>query len=108
MIPQRISNAILLCAGGRIHKKEYEINVKSAIVGKVTDMNANRSYAGVGKCKEYCFVFGGDSGSGYLACAEKYSLSAKIWTPLPHPMKRPKYFCSVCEHSSGLYIWYGG
>jgi hypothetical protein len=102
-----ISNAVVLCAGGwddGAHNKAYEINVKSAQVEKTADMNWSRGWVGMWKYKEYCFVFGGSDGYSNLDTSEKYSLSAKMWTPLPHPMERGKTRCSVCEHSSGLYI----
>lgn len=66
-------------------------------------MNFVRKWPGVYKYKEYVYAFGGNNGS-CLSNAEKYDIVAKSWTNLPHLMQKAKEFCSVVEHSSGLYV----
>ena len=65
-------------------------------------MNSARCVVGIWNQKNMSvFVFGG---YGPNTTSEKYTLATKIWTPLPNPLQQPKVWCSVCEHSTGVYL----
>lgn len=96
----------VLAVGGGCHSEVYEINVHTGKVDRRPNMSSNRGYAGVYPYKgEYVFVFGGYDGSGnYLNTSERYRLSLKSWSNVRNPMQRSKYYSSVCEHASKLYV----
>lgn len=106
----------VFCCGGCNSSDVYEVNAQSGAVERPPGMHQNKDYAGIfnlsGKCvllfggvnKHYekGYVFGGWI-KNYLKTVEKYDLERKAWTELPS-MEVEKYSCSVCQHSSGLYI----
>ena len=98
-----IRHHTLLACGGNTHAEVYEINTQTGQTVRVSDMNFFRRWAGVYKYKEYVYAFGGNH-SSCLSNAEKYDIVDKSWTNLPHLMQKAKEFCSVVEHSSGLYV----
>lgn len=110
----RIDNATAYCyigpttifaAGGQSHAEVYMVNIENGKVEKGPNMTTLRFWVGIIYYKEHVFAFGGlNAYSQYLNTAEKYDLVSKSWTPLPNPLQRAKYRCSVCEHTSGLYI----
>jgi len=99
-----ISDDTLLCCGGTSHKEVHEVNIRSGIVTKVANMNFPRGFAGIWNYQgKSVYVFGGQN-IRYSENAEKYDLEGKFWTNLRDCMKNAKCCCSVCEHSSGIYL----
>ena len=102
-----ISADTLLCCGcsGGGTNEVYEVNVRTGKVDNAPNMNFPRGVVGIWNYQgKYVYVFGGQN-VNYSTNGEKYELATKVvWTNLPNPMQTPKYCCSVCEHSSGLYI----
>lgn len=96
----------LLAVGGTSHNEVYEINVRTGHVDQSSKMTSNRWHAGIYPYKgEFVFVFGGNTGTiPYANTSEKYELSLKSWSNVSNPMQRGKHCCSVCEHTSGLYV----
>lgn len=99
-----IKNNILLCCGGETHSDVYEVNVQSGTVMQARSMNSIREFAGIFNLNgENVFVFGGRNSGGMLNSVEKYQLKGKMWSVIGS-MQQAKRLCSVCQHSSGLYI----
>jgi len=98
-----IQDNVVLCCGGSAQNRVYEVNVQSGEVVQAAEMNQNREYAGIFKLKGEVLVFGGRMYGEMLDSVEKYAVRGKVWSVLPS-LQRAKYACSVCKHSSGLYI----
>jgi len=100
-----IGHHTLLACGGNTHPDVFEINTQTGEAKQVSDMNSSRRWLGIYKYKEHVFAFGG-YGATALNSAEKCVLAtkAKPWTNIHHFMIKAKEFCSVVEHSSGLYV----
>jgi hypothetical protein len=95
-----------MCCGGSYSNSVYEVNVITGKVQVIASMNHSRGSIGMWNYQyRYVFAFGGWIGGVNVAVAEKIDLNTKsAWVTLPNKLQRAKRACSVCEHSSGLYI----
>jgi len=96
---------VVLCCGGDGHNDVYEVNIRSGDTRKVASTNTMRRWVGIWNYRGVCvYAFGGYNGSVRLTTSEKYLIERKTWTTLSNSMHKAKWKCSVCEHSTGLYI----
>ena len=99
-----ILDDIVLCCGGDTQNLVYEVNVQNGIVNQVASMSQNRRWAGIFNWNgKHVYIFGGLCNGAFLSSVEKYDLGGKIWVTVPS-MQKAKHVCSVCQHSSGLYV----
>lgn len=97
-----IGPTTLLAVGGQYHNEVYEVNIHSGKVNRRANMAVIRAWMGIIYYKNWVYVIGGyNTSSKYLNSAEKYSLE---WISLRNPLESAKFCCSICEHTSGLYI----
>lgn len=100
-----IGYEMVLCCGGNGHNDVYEVNIRTGNTLKVANTNLMRRWVGIWNYKGVCvYAFGGYNGSKEVSTSEKYIIERKAWVTLSNSMHKAKDRCSVCEHSTGLYI----
>jgi len=98
-----IGPTTLLAVGGMYHNEVYEVN-ESGKVGRAPNMTTIRGWVGLINYRHFVYVIGGYNSSQYLSTGEKYGIALKSWTPVRNPLHTAKLCCSICEHTSGLYV----